>query len=113
MSETGQTWQRAFKALPVEAAGVRDWTGLRTPHPDAPAIANELFIALLHAGASTVEMAISTAGTRTRITASGSAVLRLHHSHGPGRRIVSGLAQSTGVTTDECGMWAQLEGGVE
>lgn len=108
MSETGQTWQRGFKALPVEAAGVRAWTSSRTPHPDAPAIANELFVALLQAGADTVEMSISTAGARTRLAASGHARLGLRHSHGPGWRLVAGLAQTTGKTADECGLWAQL-----
>ncbi|WP_393075373.1 hypothetical protein [Streptomyces sp. LN704] len=109
MSETGQTWQRAFKALPAEANGVRAWIGTRTPHPDAPAIANELFVALLRSGTTTVEMAISTAGDRTRITASGHQPLRTQHSHGPGRRIITGLAQSTGLTVDECGLWAQTQ----
>jgi len=108
MSESGQTWQRGFKALPVEAANVRTWTGSRTPHPDAPTIANELFVAILRAGADVVEVGISTAGPRTRITASGQVPLRLHHTHGPGRLLVAGLAQSTGVTTDERGLWAQL-----
>ncbi|MEV6014778.1 hypothetical protein [Streptomyces sp. NPDC051997] len=109
MSESGQTWQRAFKALPAEATGVRTWIGTRTNHPDAPAIANELFVALLHSGTATVEMAVSTAGTRTRITASGHHPLRTLHSHGPGRRIINGLAQSTGLTVDECGLWAQIQ----
>jgi len=109
MSESGQTWQRAFKALPVEAAGVRAWTDTRTPHPDAPQIANELFVALLHSGADIIEMTLSTAGDRTRITASGHLPLRTRHSHGPGRRIVTGLAQSTGLTVDECGLWAQIQ----
>jgi len=110
MSESGQTWQRAFKGLPNEASAVRAWTSSRTPHPDAPQITNELFVALLHAGADTIEMTISTAGTRTRLTAAGPVQLRLRHSHGPGWRLVAGLAQSTGVTTDECGLWAQLGG---
>jgi hypothetical protein len=108
MSESGQTWQRQFKGLPVEAAGVRTWTGTRTPHPDAPQIANELYIALLHSGAATIEMTISTAGGRTRITAAGHAPLPSRHSHGPGWRLVAGLAQTTGLTTDECGLWAQM-----
>jgi hypothetical protein len=109
MSESGQTWQRAFKALSVEAAAVRTWIGTRTPHPDAPQIANELFVALLHSGTDTVEMTVSTAGDRTRITASGHHPLRTRHSHGPGRRIITGLAQSTGMTVDGCGLWAQIQ----
>lgn len=108
MSESGQTWQRAFKSTPAEASSVRAWTRTRTPHPNAPQIANELYVALLQSGADMVEMAISTAGDRTRISATGHARLSVRHSHGPGWRIIAGLAQSTGVTSDECGLWAQL-----
>lgn len=108
MSESGQTWQRGFKAAPIEAAGVRAWTRTRTPHPDAPQIAHELFVALLKSGADVVEVAISTAGARTRITASGPAPLPLRHSHGPGWRLIAGLSLSTGMTPDECGLWAEL-----
>lgn len=110
MSESGQTWQRGFKGAAIEAAGVRAWTRTRTRHPDAPQIANELFVALLQSGADVVEMAISTAGTRTRITASGQTPLSLRHSHGPGWRLIAGLSLSTGTTPDECGLWAQLGG---
>lgn len=109
MSETGQTWRRAFKAMPVEASEVRAWTTARTTHPDAAAIANELFIAVLAAGADVIEITISTAGDRTRITAVGPAPLPLRSSHGPGWLIIANLARITGLTEGECGLWAQFQ----
>ncbi|WP_330349290.1 hypothetical protein [Streptomyces sp. NBC_00582] len=109
MSESGRTYRRPFKGLPIEASEVRAWTRLRTKHPDAPAVANELFTAVLDSGADHVEVELSTAGSRLRVTATGPHPLSLRHSHGPGWRIVEGLSRSTGVTTDEHGLWAQLE----
>lgn len=111
MPETGSTWRRPFKGNAVEASEVRTWTKLRTDHPDAPTVANELFVAVLSSGADIIEVTLSTADTRIRITATGPAPLALRHSHGPGWRIVAGLSRSTGVTTDELGLWAQLEAG--
>jgi hypothetical protein len=106
----GSSFTRAFKALPVEAANVRAWTCKRIPHaPDAPQVANELFTAVLHSGADVVEMTLSTAGTRLKITATGPAPLPLRDSHGPGWPIVAALSTSTGITTDERGVWAQME----
>lgn len=109
MSETGRTYRLTFKGHPSEAAEVRAWTSKRTPHPDAPAVANELFVAILGAGADTIEVTLSTAGDRLRITATGPTALPARHSHGPGWRLISGLARATGVTTDETGLWAQLD----
>lgn len=109
MSETGQTWRRQFKALPVEASGVRAWTRERIPHPDAPQVSHELFVAVLNSGTDMVEVTLSTAGPRLRITAAGSERLRLAHSHGPGWRLVAELSQSTGVTDSGHGLWAQME----
>lgn len=109
MSRTGR--EASFKGHPIEAAHVRDWTAERTDHPDAPAVANELFVALLGSGADAVDLALSTAGDRLRITASGPGPLPLRASHGPGWRIIAGLSRMTGVTTDEHGLWAQLDGG--
>jgi hypothetical protein len=108
MSETGATYRRPFKGLAIEAAEVRAWTRLRlrTHHPDAPQIANELFVAILASGADMVEMTLSTAGNRLRITATGPAPLPLRHSHGPGWRIVHGLSRTSGTTEDDCGLWA-------
>ncbi|MBL3666371.1 hypothetical protein JL475_10280 [Streptomyces sp. M2CJ-2] len=109
MPESGHAWQKAFKGSPIEAAHVRLWTAGRVTHPDAPAVANELFVAVLGSGAPAVEMTLSTADTRIRITAEGSDPLPLLYSHGPGWAIVTGLATRTGLTTDERGLWAQME----
>ncbi|CAM5553689.1 glutamine--fructose-6-phosphate transaminase (isomerizing) [Streptomyces californicus] len=75
-------YRRPFKGLAIEAAEVRAWTRLRTDHPDAPAVAHELFIAILASGADTIEVTLSTAGTRLRITATGPAPLPLVHLGG-------------------------------
>jgi len=103
------TWKRHFKAHPIEASEVRAWTASRATFVDAPQVANELFVAVLAAGADHVEVTLSAAGPRLRITATGPARLPLRHSHGPGWPIVAGLSRSTGVTTDEHGLWAQME----
>ncbi|EPD56344.1 hypothetical protein [Streptomyces sp. HGB0020] len=108
MPESGHTWRKAFKAEPIEASHVRLWTAGRVKHPDAPLIANELYVAVLGSGAPVVEMTLSTAGTRIRITAHGPDPLPILHSHGPGRELVQALAQLSGLTTDECGLWAQI-----
>jgi hypothetical protein len=106
--ETGTSWKRAFKGTPIDASEVRTWIAARVPHPDAPAVANELFVAVLANGADLIEMTISTAGTRTRITATGPDPIPLRHSHGPGWPIISALAHITGLTPDETGLWAQM-----
>jgi hypothetical protein len=111
MPESGHTWQKAFKGLPIEAPHVRLWTAGRVKHPDAPLIANELFVAILGSGAPAIEMTLSTAGNRIRITAIGPESLPLLYSHGPGWLIVDALSHLSGLTTDECGLWAQLGGG--
>lgn len=108
MPESGHTWQKAFKGEPIEAAHVRLWTAGRVMHPDAPLIANELFVAVLSSSATAVEMTLSTAGTRIRITATGPDPLPLTSSHGPGWTILSRLADHTGLSTDERSLWAQL-----
>jgi hypothetical protein len=108
MPESGHTWQKAFKAEPIEAAHVRLWTAGRVKHPDAPHIAHELYVAVLGSGSPAVEMTLSTAGNRIRIAAEGQAPLPLINSHGPGWQIICGLADLTGLTADEHGVWAQL-----
>ncbi|MFD6324177.1 hypothetical protein ACFWOL_15205 [Streptomyces sp. NPDC058442] len=108
MPESGRTWRKSFKGESLEAAHVRLWTAGRVTHPDAPAVANELFVAVLGSGAPAVEMTLSTADTRIRITAEGPDPLPLLYSHGPGWAIVTGLTARTGLTTTECGLWAQL-----
>ncbi|WP_413757222.1 hypothetical protein [Streptomyces sp. MMBL 11-3] len=108
MPETGQSWRLEFKAHPAEAHRVRQWVGSRLEHPDAPQVANELFVSVLATGTQTVEMTLSTADSRTRLTAAGSVELKIHHSYGPGFLIVSALSSQSGVTTDGKGMWALL-----
>ncbi|QHA04616.1 hypothetical protein GQF42_16125 [Streptomyces broussonetiae] len=108
MSESGQTWGREFKAHPAEAHPVREWVGIRLDHPDAPQVANELFASVMATGTETVEMTLSTAGPRIRVTAAGSVGLSLLHSHGPGFSIVSGLSVTSGVNSDGQGLWAEL-----
>jgi hypothetical protein len=109
MSETGRTWQRSFKGHASEAAPLRAWVTSRTAHDDAVQIAHELFVAVLGSGTDIIEMTLSTAGRRLRITATGAERLAVRHSHGPGWQIIAGLSQRTGVTTDEQGLWAQIE----
>lgn len=108
MAESGQTWQKAFKALPVQAFHVRRWAVGRVGHPDVPLVADELFVAILASGANTIQMTLSTAGERIRVTAEGPEPLSLLHSHGPGWRVIAGLADLVGLTTDEKGLWAQF-----
>ncbi|MFI5974822.1 hypothetical protein [Streptomyces sp. NPDC051452] len=113
MSESGQTWRREFKAHPAEARQVREWVDTRLGHPDAPQVANELFVSVLASGTETVRMTLSTAGSRARVTAAGSVELKLHHSHGPGFFIVHGLTTLSGLNTDGKGLWAQLDSKTE
>ncbi|MGW0136222.1 hypothetical protein [Streptomyces sp. NPDC003299] len=108
MPETGRSWRREFQAHPAEALLVRQWVGSRLEHPDAPQVANELFISVLASGSPVIDMTLSTAGQRARITAAGLVELKLHHSHGPGFLIVSGLSTLSGLNTDGQGLWAQL-----
>ncbi|MGW4547374.1 hypothetical protein ACWEN4_13450 [Streptomyces violaceorubidus] len=110
MPESGHTWQKAFKGESIQAPHVRLWIRGRVEHPDAPLIADELFVAVLGSGASVVEMTLSTAGARIRITAEGPDPLPLINSHGPGWSIFTGLCSRAGFMTDERGLWGQLEG---
>lgn len=112
MSESGHTWRLAFIGHPAEAARVRRWTRGRLAEDDAPAIANELFVAILGSlparRPNLVEMTISTAGARARITASGGRPLPALQIRGPGAVIVDQLAHASGVSADGRGLWAQL-----
>jgi hypothetical protein len=108
MPESDHTWQKTYKAEPIEARHVRLWVAGRVKHTDAPHIAHELYVAVLGSGAPVIEMGIWTAGNRIRITAEGYDPLPLINSHGPGWQIICGLADLTGLTTDERGVWAQL-----
>ncbi|MFE6627332.1 hypothetical protein ACFVNB_08810 [Streptomyces rochei] len=80
----------------------------RLEHPDAPQVANELFLSVLSTGSETVKMTLSTAGPRTQISSAGSVELSALHSHGPGSSIVNGLSTMHGITTDGQGVWALL-----
>ncbi|MFI6084116.1 hypothetical protein ACIBBB_24575 [Streptomyces sp. NPDC051217] len=112
MSESGHTWRLVFKGHPAEAARVRQWTRGRLTHRDAPAIANELFVAILGSSPArrpnAVEITISTAGRRARISASGAHPLPMLQVHGPGVLIIDRLSQSYGATADGYGVWARL-----
>lgn len=100
--------EETFKGRPAVAAELRKWVSSHTAHPDAPAVANELFVAILDSGASSIDVALFTVAGRLHLTATGPAPLPLRHSHGPGWRIVEGLSRTTGVTTDGHGLWAHL-----
>jgi len=104
----GITWRRVFTPHPSEARAVRSWITGRVTHPDAPLVGHELFVIVLQGQPAGVEMTLSTAGDRVRITALGDIPLRLHHTHGPGATLASALACRYGVTADARGVWAHL-----
>lgn len=108
MPETGTSWQRAFPAEAIEARAVRDWVALHAIHPDARQVAQELYLAVLASHPSTVQMTVSTAGRRRRITATGTWPLVLHGLRGAGREIILGLSSAYGVSPDDRGLWAEL-----
>ncbi len=108
MPETGHSWCRAFEAVPASAPAVRRWTRDRTTRVDAPAIAHELFAAVLTTEPDAVEMTLSTAGARARITAHGARGPLVWLVDEPGRRIVAALSRQSGFTHDARGLWADL-----
>ncbi|MFC8825587.1 hypothetical protein ACFT9I_09555 [Streptomyces sp. NPDC057137] len=112
MSESGHTWRLVFKGHPAEAARVRRWTRGRLTYDDAPTIANELFIAVLGSSPTqrpdAIEITLSTAGRRARVTAACAYRLPLVQAHGPGALIIDRLSQSSGVTANGYGLWAQF-----
>ncbi|MGW4030732.1 hypothetical protein ACWEFL_15665 [Streptomyces sp. NPDC004838] len=91
---------------------VREWTRSHLAHEDAPLIATELFTAILGSGPDRhpdiVEMTISTAGPRVRISATGYHPLPVLQTHGPGALIIRGLSQASGTSDDLHSLWAQL-----
>lgn len=93
MPESGHAWQRAFKGEPLEAAHVRLWTAGRVHHADAPLLAHELYVAVLSSGTPVIEMTLSTAGSRVRITALGQDPLPVLSAHGPAWRCGGGQRQ--------------------
>lgn len=113
MSESGHTWRLAFKGHPAEAARVRQWTRGHLAHGDAPVVANELFIAVLGSSPAlhpnAIEITISTAGRRARISAHSAHPLPTLRAHGAGALIIDRLSQSSGVTPGGYGLWAQLQ----
>jgi hypothetical protein len=112
MPETGHTWRIAVKGHPAQASRVRQWTRGRLAHGNAELIANELFVAVLGVfpdrRPDVIEMTISTAGSRARISADGFLPLPALQTDGPGARIISKLSHSSGVSLDRHGLWAQL-----
>lgn len=108
MPESGQSWQRAFPADAAQAAEARAWVSTHTRHADAPQITGELFIALLAVHPSKVQMTVSTAGIRLRITASGDRMLSIQALYGPGRGIITELSTARGTAVDGQGLWAEL-----
>jgi hypothetical protein len=107
--DAGQSWQRTFKALPIEARAARRWVRTRADHPDAEQVAAELYVAVLGSGPDLITMTVSTAGNRIRLAAVGPEDLDTSHTHGPGRCIIDNLSAHSGITTDGCGLWALLE----
>lgn len=109
MPETvGQSWQQAFPAEALHARDARAWVATHTEHGDARRIAGELVVAVLASRPGRLQMTVSTAGPRVRITAAGDRPLPTHALQGPGRQIIGALASVHGVTPDDCGLWAEL-----
>jgi hypothetical protein len=77
-------------------------------HPDARQVAGELYLAVLASHPSMIQMTVSTAGPRRRITAAGTWPLSARSVHGPGGCIIRALSTAHGVTVDERGLWAEL-----
>ncbi|MFJ2162345.1 hypothetical protein [Streptomyces sp. NPDC087856] len=98
------------KGHPVEAAGLRAWTAQHVDQIDAPTVVDEFFIELLAAGASKVEFSLIGEGDRLRIAAAATEPVLLppRASNEAGWCIIAGLSRTSGVTTDEHGLWAVL-----
>lgn len=108
MVESGQSWQRTFKGLPEQTRAVRLWVRMRVDHVDAVLVTHELFIAVLATNPADIELTLSTAGPRVRISATGQTELDLRHAYGPGHPIIAALSTLTGITSDARGLWALL-----
>ncbi|MFI0897765.1 hypothetical protein [Streptomyces sp. NPDC020983] len=105
---TGTSWQRTFPATATDARAARQWAAMHAVHPDARQVAAELYLAVLASRPSLIEMTVSTAGRRRRISASGSGPLVQHGLRGPGGIIIRALSAAHGLTVDERGLWAEL-----
>ncbi|AKH83857.1 hypothetical protein AA958_18440 [Streptomyces sp. CNQ-509] len=107
--QSGQSWQRTFKGLPEEARAVRCWTSDRISNANAPQVVHEMFLIALACLPDSIEVTLSTAGDRVRITVMGPCELRLKDVYGPGRRIIHALSDGlSGTTADGHGLWAQF-----
>lgn len=105
MSKIGQSWRRTFESAPASAPAVRSWTRDRISHPDAPAVADELFLVVFATAAAAVEVTLSTAGTRARITAHGATRPLLRQADDAGHRMWPRCAPVSGPrpTPAACG----------
>lgn len=108
MPESGHTWRRAFKASPAEARALRRWAAGRANHPHAATVANELFVALLATRPDVIEMTVSTAGRRIRLTATAPAHPVLRLTRGRAKALVTALTLAHGISDDRCALWAEL-----
>ncbi|MGW8353059.1 hypothetical protein [Streptomyces wedmorensis] len=87
---------------------MRAWTASHVAQPDAPLVAHELFVGCLAARPDSIEMILSTAGDRIRITARGPEPLTALCSHGPGLAIVRGFSSARGLADDGKALWAEM-----
>jgi hypothetical protein len=108
MPEAGHSWQKTFDATTEAARHARTWVASRLNHPDAEQLAAELFVSVLISRPAAIQMTVSTAGIRTRITASGGKPLPMLSVHGPASEVIRGLALLTGSTPDDCGLWVEI-----
>lgn len=107
-TNAGTSWQRAFPAEALRAREARTWAAMHAVHPDARQVAGELFLAVLAGRPSLVQMTVSTAGPRRRITATGTWPLAMRDVRGAGRSIIAALSIAHGLTVDDRGVWAEL-----
>ncbi|NEA57116.1 hypothetical protein G3I60_23950 [Streptomyces sp. SID13666] len=108
MPESGQSWQRRFPGDAEQVRVVRVWVGSHVRHEDAPLLADELFVAVLATRPAKIQMTLSTAGYRARISASGNVALPLHSVRGAGLSIIRGFSSCHGTTPDDHGLWAEV-----
>lgn len=107
-TSAGTSWQRAFPGNSLSAREARGWAAMHAVHPDARQVAGELYLAVLASHPSLVQMTVSTAGPRRRITATGTWPLAMRDVRGAGRAIIRALSTAHGITPDDRGLWAEL-----
>ena len=104
--ESGHSWQRAFT---VDAGrDARAWVAAHVLHADAALIAAELWNAVLATDPDKIELTVSTAGDRARITAAGPEPMPDHALYGPGASLVWELSTRHGIAPDTRGIWAEV-----